>query len=173
MALMSFANYYNKIWFIFALYDFDCSKSIDQDEISIMVICFIEGWSKLVKDIETFPWKYLEKVAEIIYSSAESVPDGKIAINEIGTWLEVNENFTKLLSDYEPELDVPEKSTTFLSIPRHQNHLPDLIEKYLGKKQLTEMSISPMKKWTASQQNKNQNFSTISIGSPLPNIKNM
>ena len=136
-----------------------------------MVICFIEGWAKITKDTETFPRKYLEKCAEIIYSSAETVPDGKIAIGEIGTWLEVNENFTKLLSRYEPELDVPEKSITFLPIQRSPLHLPELIEKYLGKKQLSDMSISPVKKRAPSQphMNKEGNFSTVSLGT-LPKV---
>lgn len=61
-----------------------------------MVIAFIEGWAKITKT-ETYPWKYIEKCAEIIYSSAEIVPDGKISISDIGNWLEVNENFTGLL----------------------------------------------------------------------------
>lgn len=88
----------------------------------------------MTKDTESHPRKYLEKCAEIIYSSAETVPDGKITIGEIGNWLEVNENFTKLLAQYEPEVDVPEKSNTFLPIPRNPLHLPEMIEKYLGKK---------------------------------------
>ena len=60
--------------------------------------------------------KDLEKVAEIIYQSAETIPDGSVAIGEIGNWLEVNENFTSLLQRYEPEEDVFEKSNTFLPL---------------------------------------------------------
>lgn len=111
-----------------------------------MVICFIEGWAKITKEKDTFPRKYLEKLAEILFASAETVPDGKIAVGDIGGWLEVNENFTKLLARYEPDLEVLEKSPTFLPILRPPNHMVELIEKYLGKKQLTEMSISPLKK---------------------------
>jgi len=132
-----------------------------------MVICFIEGWGKITKETNNHPWKYLEKCAEIIYSSAETVPDGKIAIGEIGNWLEVNENFTKLLSRYEPELEVTEKSNTFLTIPRASNHLPELIEKYLGKKQLTEMSISPMK-WRNPSQPDIPNFGMSASMDTLP-----
>lgn len=75
-----------------------------------MVICFIEGWAKITKDDVEHPWKYLEKLAEILFSSAETVPDGKIMVGEIGRWLEVNENFTKLLAWYEPDMEVQEKS---------------------------------------------------------------
>jgi len=48
-----------------------------------MVIAFIEGWAKITK-IDNHPWKYVEKCAEIIYSSAKQVPDGKISISDIG-----------------------------------------------------------------------------------------
>lgn len=97
-----------------------------------MVIAFIEGWAKITKS-ESHKRKYIEKCAEIIYSSAKQVPDGKISISDIGQWLEVNENFTSLLSQFEPSMEVSEKSSLFLPIPRPASHLQELTEKYLGK----------------------------------------
>ena len=38
--------------------------------------------------------KHLEKIAEIIVDYAETVPDGKLSISEIGNWMEANEMFT-------------------------------------------------------------------------------
>jgi hypothetical protein len=67
------------------------------------------------------------------------VPNGKIAIGEIGNWLDVNENFTSLMATYEPDLHVEEKSSTFLPIPRHPVHLQNLSEEYLGKKYMSDM----------------------------------
>lgn len=38
MAVMSYADYSNKIRFIFTLFDFDSDHAIDLDEIAIMVV---------------------------------------------------------------------------------------------------------------------------------------
>ena len=32
MSVMAYGNFYNKIRFLYAVYDFDCNKSIDEDE---------------------------------------------------------------------------------------------------------------------------------------------
>ena len=66
MSVMSYANYYNKIRFIFCLFDFDGNRSIDLDEIALMIICFLEGWKHITK-IKMPERRVLEKVAEIIY----------------------------------------------------------------------------------------------------------
>ena len=65
MAVMAYGNFYNKIRFIYAIFDFDCNKSIDEDEIAIMVICFLEGWGRMTKD--PMPnRKAIEKIANVI-----------------------------------------------------------------------------------------------------------
>lgn len=38
MVIMSYANYYNKVRFLWGLFDFDGDHAIDQDEIAMMVI---------------------------------------------------------------------------------------------------------------------------------------
>lgn len=136
MAVMGYANYYNKIRFIFAIFDFDGNLAIDVEEIAIMVICFLEGYGKISKT-EMAKRKYLEKIAEIIVDYAETVPDGKLSISEIGNWMEANEMFTQLLGTYEPDLEVFEKSSIFLPLHRSEKHLPILSEKYLGKKYMS------------------------------------
>ena len=87
MSVMAYGNFYNKIRFIFSIYDFDCNKAIDEDEIAIMVICFIEGWGRITREFMPSR-KALEKVANVIATQSDLTLDGKVVIGEIGTWFE-------------------------------------------------------------------------------------
>jgi hypothetical protein len=46
MAIIAYANYYQKVRFIYTLFDFDGNQAIDINEISIMVNCVCLGWSR-------------------------------------------------------------------------------------------------------------------------------
>jgi len=87
-----------------------------------MVIAFCKGWSRF-SGVKIPNKGDLESFAEIIYSSAESVPDGKISIADIGHWCEVNDELMGLLSNYEPPIENEEKDSNFLPLDRKSDHL--------------------------------------------------
>jgi hypothetical protein len=46
MTVVAYANFYHKVRFIYALFDFDGNQAIDINEISIMAICYCLGWQR-------------------------------------------------------------------------------------------------------------------------------
>jgi hypothetical protein len=132
MTVMAYSNYYNKIRFIFNLFDFDGNHSIDTDEIAIMVVCFLEGWGKIIKETMP-PRRYIETFAEIIYQAAEFVPNGKITIKGIGDWVDGNDSLMAMFQTCEPIGNVDDKNYIFLPLPRGLTHIQTLSIIYLGK----------------------------------------
>ena len=114
------------------MFDFDSDHAIDMDEITIMVVCFLEGWGKII-DKDMPPRNYLEKAAEILYSAAEFIPDGRINVKGVSDWVEQNENLMGMYLMFEPADKIDERYTV-LPLPRCPAHLNMLSEKYLGKK---------------------------------------
>ena len=117
MAVMAYSNYYNKIRFIFNLFDFDGNHSIDLDEIAVMVVWFLEGWGKII-GVKMPQRRYIETFAEIIYLAAEFVPNGKITIKGIGDWVENNKQMMQMLQTYEPDSKINDDNSIFLPLPR-------------------------------------------------------
>lgn len=100
-----------------------------------MVVCFLEGWGKAIS--QKMPArKYMETFAELIYSAAEFVPNGKITIKGIGDWVDGNEGLMDMLQTYEPPNRIEDDSSVFLPLPRKENHLQVLSSVYLGKNSL-------------------------------------
>lgn len=113
--------------------DFDGDHAIDQDEIAMLVVCFLEGWGKII-DQEMPQRKYLERAAKIIYSTPESTSDGRITIKVLGDWIDQNENLMSMFLMFEPVEKVDESNSLFLPLKRDPSHLPILSYKYLGKR---------------------------------------
>ena len=78
----------------------------------------------------------METFAELIYSAAEFVPNGKITIKGIGDWVDGNDGLMDMLQTYEPANHIEDESSVFLPLPRKQNHLKVLSSVYLGKSTL-------------------------------------
>lgn len=89
------------------------------------------------------PRHYLEKAAEIIYSAAELVPDGRINLKGISDWVEKNENMMSMFLMFQPTDKVEEKIKLFLPLPRPKDQLNVLSEKYLGKRIRKEEDEAP------------------------------
>ena len=68
MTVIAYANYFQKIRFIYNLFDFDGNQAVDINEISIMVICFCAGWSRYT-DIKMPTNKKLEGFGEYVSES--------------------------------------------------------------------------------------------------------
>ena len=100
-----------------------------------MVVWFLEGWGKVIEQ-EMPPRRNLETFAELIYSAAEFVPNGKITIKGIGDWIDGNDNLMSLLQAYEPPDKIEDENSIFLPLPRNANHLQILSNIYLGKQTL-------------------------------------
>ena len=97
-----------------------------------MVVWFIEGWGKVIEQ-KMPPRRYIETFAELIYSAAEFVPNGKITIKGIGDWVDGNDNLMDMLQTYEPPINIEDENSVFLPLPRKENHLKLLSSIYLGK----------------------------------------
>jgi len=136
MIIMSYANYYNKVRLIFILFDFDGNQAIDLDEIAIMVVCFLEGWGKMISQ-DMPARRYIKTFAEIIYQAAEYVPNGKITIKEIGDWVDTNESLMKVLDVFEPQGKISQKNYIYLPMKRKGYHIKSLSRIYLEKYELT------------------------------------
>lgn len=98
-------------------------------------LCFSKGGVKLSVN-KMPPRRYIETFAEIIYSAAEFVPNGKITIKGIGDWVDGNEQLMGMLQRYEPQDTVSDENSIFLPLPRDENHINILSSLYLGKHQL-------------------------------------
>ena len=137
---MAFANYYNKVRFVFNLFDFDSSHDLTFDQLNLLVIWFLEGWSKII-DKSPPQRRYSLKLAEIIYSTANHVYDGRININGIGDWIDQNENLIAMFLMFEPSVKVEEPNLLFLPLDRNEADYNSLCEMYLGKKTTKEASL--------------------------------
>ena len=69
------------------------------------------------------PRRYIETFAEIIYSAAEFVPNGKITIKGIGDWVDGNENLMSMLQVFEPSEKIEDNNAIFLPLPRDESHI--------------------------------------------------
>lgn len=81
MIAIAYANYYQKLRMLFALFDFDEDHSMNQAELAIMTGCFCLGWSRFT-GIKMPSISMLEQYGEQIYKAAESTPDGKLSLQE-------------------------------------------------------------------------------------------
>lgn len=100
-----------------------------------MTICFCKGWSRFT-GIKMPNKVIMEAFGELIYTAAETIPDGKITISDLGHWCEVNEELMGMLSKYEPPLEVEEKDSVFLYLERNPNHFMLCSQNYLSKRAL-------------------------------------
>ena len=82
-----------------------------------MVVTFLEGWGKIIEQ-EMPPRRNLETFAELIYSAAEFVPNGKITIKGIGDWIDGNDNLMALLQAYEPADKIDDENSIFFTITK-------------------------------------------------------
>mmetsp|Transcript_37527 Transcript_37527/g.27675 ORF Transcript_37527/g.27675 Transcript_37527/m.27675 type:complete len:126 (+) Transcript_37527:627-1004(+) len=98
-----------------------------------MVISFCKGWARFT-GLKMPAKSILEAYGELIYNAAESVPDGKISISDLGHWAEVNDELLATLSRYEPPMEVEEKDGTFLHLERDPSHIVICSQKYLQKR---------------------------------------
>jgi hypothetical protein len=65
LTVVAYANYYQKIRFIYTLFDFDGNQAIDMNEIAIIVISFCKGWQKF-SGIKIPNLVILEAFAELV-----------------------------------------------------------------------------------------------------------
>lgn len=151
---MGFANYYNKVRFIFNLFDFESTHDLSMDQLSLLVICFLEGWSKMI-DKELPQRRYSLKLADIIYSTSNNVFEGRININGLGDWIDQNENLIAMFLMFEPPIKIKEASSLFLPLERNTTDFSSLCEIYLGKKTVKEAQLKG-------------NFSTVMFRKPRP-----
>lgn len=116
MTVMAYANDYNKLEFIFNVFDHGSNEALDLEEIALMTTSFLTGWGKLTNQ-EMPEYNDQRRYAEVIYSSAEYSLDGRITLKGFKDWVEQNENLRTTLMNYEPPMDVEEGN---LTIKRHQ-----------------------------------------------------
>ena len=68
MAIIAYDNYYQKIRFIYNMFDFDGNQAIDINELSIMVVAFCQGWARFT-DLKMPTNKRLEAYGEYVFSA--------------------------------------------------------------------------------------------------------
>jgi Ca2+-binding EF-hand superfamily protein len=68
MTVIAYANYFQKIRFIFTLFDYDGNQAIDINEISIMVNAICKGWSRFT-GLKIPSTKTLEAYSELVTTS--------------------------------------------------------------------------------------------------------
>ena len=135
MTVVAYANYYQKVRFIYNLFDFDGNQAIDINEISILVIAFCQGWSRFTnlkmpsnKRLETYgeyvaflfsPFRSIMRL-RLCLTPRSRLPSTRAFANSfsLGHWIEVNEEIMAVLSRFEPPLEVEEKDSTFLKLDR-------------------------------------------------------
>ena len=125
------------------------------------------------------PRDVLEKAAEIIYSAAEFVPDGRINIKGVGDWVDQNENIMAVFLQFEPSDRIDEANSLFLPLKRNKEHLNVLSEKYLGRRIMKEIEplMSSQSKRKSIQQKEVEEFkmpalNTIDLGRAKGSILN-
>ena len=65
----------------------------------------------------------LEHFCDTFFANAETNPDGKISISELGYWAEINSDMMTVFSNFEPPLEVEERNQLFLPLDRATNHI--------------------------------------------------
>ena len=74
---------------LFLIFDFDCSESIQLEELIVIFICFVQGFCKLT-DFPTPSYSSLEKYAKLMFLKSDIQADNELSLPEIIEWVEGN-----------------------------------------------------------------------------------
>lgn len=77
----------NKV--LFLIFDFDCSESIQLEELIVIFICFVQGFCKLT-DFPAPSYSSLERYAKLMFLKSDIQADNELSLPEIIEWVESN-----------------------------------------------------------------------------------
>lgn len=118
-ALFSSETYEVKIAFIFRLFDFDVSETIEPSELTMSVQCVVRGLCKMV-NLMPPSYTFLENISKTCFQIMDLDHNSHIEFDEYITWISNNDDFQEFLTKY---------SGTY-SYPYAKKKLVELMEKY-------------------------------------------
>jgi len=118
-ALFSSEPYEIKIAFIFRLFDFDVSETIEPSELTMSVQCVVRGLCKMV-NLMPPGYTFLENISKTCFHIMDIDHNSHIDFNEYLNWISNNDDFQEFLTKY---------SGTY-SYPYAKKKLQELMIKY-------------------------------------------
>lgn len=74
---------------LFLIFDFDCSDSIQLEELIVIFICSVQGFCKLT-EAPIPSYSNLEKYAKLMFLKSDIQADNELSLPEIIEWVEGN-----------------------------------------------------------------------------------
>lgn len=105
-ALFSSEPYEVKIAFIFRLFDFDVSETIEPSELTMSVQCVVRGLCKMV-NLMPPGYTFLENISKTCFQIMDLDHNSHIEFHEYITWISSNDDFQEFLTKYSGTYSYP------------------------------------------------------------------
>lgn len=105
-ALFSSEPYEVKIAFIFRLFDFDVSETIEPSELTMSVQCVVRGLCKMVNIVPP-GYTFLENISKTCFHIMDIDHNSHVDFNEYITWISNNDDFQEFLTKYSGTYSYP------------------------------------------------------------------
>lgn len=141
-ALFSSEKYEIKIAFIFRLFDFDLSETIEPTELTLSLQCVVRGLCKMAGIIPP-GYAYLENISKTCFQIMDLDHNSHIQFEEYIFWISSNEEFQDFLLKYSGTITYSHSKKIF---NKSMNKMNDLYEKLRENNEKKEVSFGELKK---------------------------
>ena len=141
-ALFSSEQYEIKIAFIFRLFDFDLSETIEPTELTLSLQCVVRGLCKMAGIIPP-GYGYLENISKTCFQIMDLDHNSHIEFEEYISWISSNEEFQDFLLKYSGTITYSHSKKIF---NKNINKMNDLYEKLRENNEKKEVYFEELKK---------------------------